>query len=142
MREELSVDLLGALRRGGERLTSDRRCDVRRRRRPGRTLAQAGEMVEAVVDHAVGEGAEGAPVLRIEGEVGVGGHGGSCVGGHHAIIIRADGTERIMRALRYLVPMKDSTREMLVFLGAALVVILIAAGPKLWWLARTQGWLG
>ena len=47
-----------------------------------------------------------------------------------------------MRALRYVVPMKDSTREMLVFLGAALVVILIAAGPKLWWLARTQGWLG
>jgi hypothetical protein len=47
-----------------------------------------------------------------------------------------------MRALRYLVPMKDSTREMLVFLVAALVVILIAAGPKLWWLARAQGWLG
>lgn len=99
-------------------------------------------MVEAVVDHAVGEGAEGVPVLRIEGEVGVGGHGGSGVGGHHAIIIRADGTERFMRALRYLVPMKDSTREMLVFLVAALVVILIAAGPKFWWLARTQGWLG
>jgi hypothetical protein len=38
--------------------------------------------------------------------------------------------------------MKQSTRETLVFLGVALVVILIAAGPKLWWLARTKGWLG
>lgn len=38
--------------------------------------------------------------------------------------------------------MKESTREMLVFLGAALLVILIAAGPKLWWLVRTKGWLG
>ena len=82
MRQELGVDLLGALRCRGQRLTGDRRCDVRWRRRPGRTLSQAGEMVEAVVDHAVGEGAEGLPVLWIEGEVGVGGCGGSGVGGH------------------------------------------------------------
>jgi hypothetical protein len=38
--------------------------------------------------------------------------------------------------------MKQSTRETLVVLGVALLVILIAAGPKLWWLARTKGWLG
>ena len=82
MREELGVHLLGALRCGGERLTGDRRCDVRRRRRPGRTLAQAREVIEAVVDHAVGEGTEGLPILRIEGEVGVGGRGGAGVESH------------------------------------------------------------
>ena len=38
--------------------------------------------------------------------------------------------------------MKQSTREMLVFLGAGLLVILIAAGPKIWWLLRSEGWLG
>lgn len=38
--------------------------------------------------------------------------------------------------------MKQSTREMLVFLGGGLLVILIAAGPKIWWLLRTKGWLG
>ena len=37
--------------------------------------------------------------------------------------------------------MKQSTREMLVFLGAGLLVILIAAGPKICWLLRSKGWL-
>jgi hypothetical protein len=43
---------------------------------------------------------------------------------------------------RYLVHMKQSTRESLVFLGVCLLVILIAAGPKILWLARSKGWLG
>lgn len=43
---------------------------------------------------------------------------------------------------RYRVRMKQSTREMLVFLGAGLLVILIAVGPKIWWLLRSKGWLG
>jgi len=38
--------------------------------------------------------------------------------------------------------MKESTREMLVFLGVGLLVILIAAGPKILWLLRSEGWLG
>jgi hypothetical protein len=38
--------------------------------------------------------------------------------------------------------MKDSTRETLVFVAAVLVVLLIAAGPKFWWLLREKGWLG
>jgi hypothetical protein len=38
--------------------------------------------------------------------------------------------------------MKESTREMLVFLGVGLLVILIAAGPKILWLLRREGWLG
>jgi len=37
--------------------------------------------------------------------------------------------------------MKESTREMLVFLGVGLLVILIAAGPKILWLLRSKGWL-
>jgi hypothetical protein len=46
------------------------------------------------------------------------------------------------RALRYRGRMKESTREMLVFLGVGLLVILIAAGPKILWLLRREGWLG
>jgi hypothetical protein len=37
--------------------------------------------------------------------------------------------------------MKESTREALVFLGTGILVILIAAGPKIVWLLRTKGWL-
>lgn len=42
---------------------------------------------------------------------------------------------------RYLAHMKQSTREMLVFLGVWILVVLIAAGPKILWLARSKGWL-
>jgi hypothetical protein len=38
--------------------------------------------------------------------------------------------------------MKESTREMLVFIGAVLLILLIAAGPKILWLLRREGWLG
>ena len=38
--------------------------------------------------------------------------------------------------------MKESTRETLVFIGAVLLVLLIAAGPKILWLLRSKGWLG
>ena len=38
--------------------------------------------------------------------------------------------------------MKPSTRETLMFIGAVLLVLLIAAGPKIGWLLREKGWLG
>ena len=37
--------------------------------------------------------------------------------------------------------MKHSTREMLVFIGTVLLVLLVAAGPKMLWLLRSKGWL-
>jgi hypothetical protein len=51
---------------------------------------------------------------------------------------------RATAGLRYRgrMRMKESTREMLVFLGVGLLVILIAAGPKILWLLRREGWLG
>lgn len=36
--------------------------------------------------------------------------------------------------------MKETTREKLVFLGTGILVILIAAGPKIVWLLRTRNW--
>mgnify|MGYP003337935936 FL=1 len=37
--------------------------------------------------------------------------------------------------------MKETTRAALVFLGTGIIVILIAAGPKIFWLLRAKGWL-
>lgn len=53
-----------------------------------------------------------------------------------------DGSAPRHRALRYGERMKASTRETLLFIGAVLLVLLVAAGPKLWWLLREKGWLG
>jgi hypothetical protein len=37
--------------------------------------------------------------------------------------------------------MRETTREALVFLGTGIIVILIAAAPKIVWLLRAKGWL-
>jgi len=38
--------------------------------------------------------------------------------------------------------MDERDRSTWIFIGATALVLLVAAGPKLWWLARTKGWLG